>query len=192
VLKENDKVAGLYSELSKYLRIAGNTGLRVSEVLSIKLNQLYDLENNQPIKTLKISKKNLKGGKKENSTVVARYIPLSDELTSYVTNYIKHKSDNDPTTLDYKSKFISVCDERIRQLLDQAIRKYLPNVTGEPISTHSIRKMFAIAAYSIDKNLPVVKELLGHKSLGSTSHYLKSTLLEIDKNTSTTQKAIFN
>jgi integrase len=108
VLKENDKLAGLYSELSKYLRIAGNTGLRVSEVLSIKLNQLYDVENNQPIKTLKISKKNLKGGKKEKSTVVARYIPLSDELTSYVTNYIKHKSDNDPTTLDYKSKFISV------------------------------------------------------------------------------------
>lgn len=189
-----------YGHLERYLKIASITGLRVSEVLSITLSQLYDLENGAPCSTLHIKKANLKCGKKSNSTVAARYIKLPDYFKQYVTELIKHDleqvkslSDDDKNNFNVngklsqewakkigKLKYIKVSDERIRQLLDKCVACNLPDILGDPISTHSIRKMYAVLAYEkSDKSIATVQAMLGHRNISSTGHYLKETICKV-------------
>lgn len=173
----------LYSHLDKYLRLAAISGLRVSEVLTVTLGQLYDFETAQAYSTLTIKKKNLKYGKKSGSTVAARYIKLPDYFKQYIIDYIIRL--DKPTT---STKFITVSDERIRQLLDTAVAKTLPEALGEPISTHSIRKMYAVLAYEkSDKSLATVQAMLGHKNISSTGHYLTETINKVGEITQSVQ-----
>jgi integrase/recombinase XerD len=66
-----------------------------------------------------------------------------------------------------------------RQAADKALRRACAALNLEGVSTHSFRRSFATGALRRGVALPVIKEITGHKSLGSLGHYLDVDEAEI-------------
>jgi len=148
------------------LELFYNTGLRISELVSLKVRDI-DLVT----QTLKVLGK----GNKE------RLLPFGRKCLEALANYKKARSDkivstkinNDFLFLNHRGKGISTRGVR------KIIEKYV--TTGNfprKISPHSIRHSFATHLLESGADLRSIQELLGHASLSTTQKY---THLTIDK-----------
>ncbi len=127
------------------VRFATKTGLRRGELASLKTNDIL-------LKQQMVIVRNGKGEKD-------RSIPLEDSLVIMLEEYLKTKKPTD--------KIFGLADRSITDLIRVWARK--ANVQLHP---HSFRHHFA--EQLIEKGVPikVVKELLGHENLETTSLYL--------------------
>ena len=126
-------------------------GLRLGDVLSMKLNQIHTSEKGY---RLKIKEK--KPGKE-------RDVPMPSELYAYLTEYAISKGRKR--------------DETIFTLTPRAVTKYIKKVTDylglENVSSHSWRKMYALKIYkSTGNDIVAVQQSLLHSSLAVTQRYL--------------------
>jgi integrase len=179
-----------YSELGKYMRLAIISGLRVSEILSIKWSDLMDIGKDGdsiPKNVLTIDRENLKGGKKKKIveesaegdakekkvTISSRRIKLSNSYKEYLIDYAK----NNPI----RGKYITVTDDTIRNNLATAMTKFNPSTYDDTVSSHSFRKFYAVKCYRLSGNdLTATQKMLSHKSVSSTGYYLSATISDID------------
>lgn len=165
---END-FKGITDKLILFLLY--NTGIRRSELLNLKLNQV-DFDK----KSIKVFGK----GKKE------RIIPVSIELIGEIQNYLKCKASLE---VEANSSVLLVTNKG-KQLtvgyIYNVVKKYLSMVsTIEKKSPHILRHTFATHLMSNGADLNAVKELLGHSSLAATQVYTHNNiekLKEIHKN----------
>jgi integrase/recombinase XerC len=147
------------------IRIFYNTGLRLSELVTLK-NSQTDLE----AATLRVLGK----GNKE------RMIPISQELVSDIRCYLKEKplppdgnGQNDQGTLlvNGLGKPLYV------KYAYLAVRKWLSCVTTlNKKSPHVLRHSFATHLMNHGADLNSVKELLGHSSLAATQLYTHNSI----------------
>jgi len=144
------------------LTIFYNTGMRLSELVNIKENQV-DLSNR--------SVKVLGKGNKE------RVIPISHEMAGQLDDYYKQKriqlAQFDPVYL--------LVNEKGKKLYTKyvylAVKKYLGAITTiDKKSPHVLRHTFATHLTNSGANLNSVKELLGHSSLAATQIYTHNTI----------------
>ena len=148
------------------------TGLRVSELVNLKLNNLY-LDSG----IIRVIGK----GKKE------RVIPLGRYATLAITNYIKGARDSiisKKGTTDYL--FLNRSGRHIsRQGLWQLLSKYLKKVMiYKEITPHSLRHSFASHMLEKGADLRVVQTLLGHSDISTTqiyTHINKDRLVKVHK-----------
>ena len=148
------------------LELFYNTGLRISELVSLKIGDI-DLVT----KTLKVLGK----GNKE------RLLPFGQKCVEALENYKKARADKIVSTkintdflfLNNRGKGISTRGVR------KIIGKYVTtgNFPGK-VSPHSIRHSFATHLLESGADLRSIQELLGHASLSTTQKY---THLTIDK-----------
>lgn len=139
-----------------------STGMRLSELVNMKENQV-DLSKNN----LKILGK----GNKE------RLIPMNDELRFAVEQYLherKHKfgSNSAPNLLlTEKGKPLHP------RYVQSRVKYYLSLVTtAQKKSPHVLRHSFATHLMNNGAHLNAVKELLGHSSLAATQIYTHNTI----------------
>jgi integrase/recombinase XerC len=135
-----------------------NTGLRVSELVSLKGSQL-DFANNYV--------KVLGKGNKE------RIIPLQKELLYQLNNYINESrpQQNDFVFTNKNGKALYA-----RQVYN-IVKKYLSLVTTvQKKSPHILRHSFATHLTNNGAELNAVKELLGHSSLAATQVYTHNSI----------------
>jgi integrase/recombinase XerC len=135
-----------------------NTGLRVSELVSLKNSQL-DFANNYV--------KVLGKGNKE------RIIPLQKKLLEQLNNYINETQpqQNDFVFTNKKGKALYA-----RQVYN-IVKKYLSLVTTvQKKSPHILRHSFATHLTNNGAELNAVKELLGHCSLAATQIYTHNSI----------------
>jgi integrase/recombinase XerC len=139
------------------------TGLRISEALSITVNQL----NNDYLI--------IKGkGNKE------RLVPLLKIVKENLVNYLKtvpySVKENDPIFLGEKGKTLqpAVFQKKIRNL-----RRKLG--LAESVTPHAFRHSFATHLLSRGGDLRAIQELLGHASLSSTQKYTKVDITQMLK-----------
>jgi len=148
------------------LELFYSTGIRVSELVSIKTEDLNHAT--QIVKVLG------KGGKE-------RLLPFGRKCSEALAKYIKarieklssSKTNTEFLFLNYRGKDISTRGVR------KVIEKYV--TTGnfpEKVSPHSIRHSFATHLLEGGADLRSIQELLGHASLSTTQKY---THLTIDK-----------
>ena len=143
------------------LLIFYHTGMRLSEVINLKNNQV-DSSNS--------SFKILGKGNKE------RIVPVSPELISDIKNYQKEKEQHFPSKveqllIDKKGK--PLAPRRVYSI----VRKYLSLVTTiDKRSPHVLRHSFATHLMENGADLNAVKELLGHSSLAATQVYTHNTI----------------
>jgi site-specific recombinase XerD len=131
------------------------TGLRITECLSLKLEDI-DFTNNRLI----VQKG--KGNKK-------RIIPLHNELKGVLQSYIDKWRVKGPSNLLFLT-------ERSGKLSDVYVNKVLRDTVHKlgwkkKITCHLLRHSFASALVKNNVNIVAVKELLGHASLKTTSVY---------------------
>lgn len=138
------------------LELLYSTGVRVSELVNIKLNDI-DLSEE---KILILGK-----GNKE------RYVLFGSKAKEKMLDYLKEKTDDSPYLIvnRYGNK---ITDRGIRKILDSII---LDASLSYKISPHTLRHTFATHMLDSGADIEIVKELLGHESLSTTQIYTHVT-----------------
>ncbi|WP_245741924.1 tyrosine-type recombinase/integrase [Anaerobacillus arseniciselenatis] len=130
-----------------------STGMRISELLGVKVNEL-DLESDMLLL-------------KKTKTKKARVVALRNGFGDVLKHYIKINMLSDCDYLFNKNgKKLSNGD--VRSILNIYIQKAnLPHVT-----IHSIRHSFATYMIDAGASIFIVQQLLGHEFISSTEHYI--------------------
>ena len=143
------------------LQLFYNTGMRLSEVIHLKNNQVNVFNH-----SLKILGK----GNKE------RIVPISPELLAAIKIYREERNG----LIGEKSDFL-LLNEKGKPLYPKQVylivKKYLTQITTiEKRSPHVLRHSFATHLMNNGADLNAVKELLGHSSLAATQIYTHNTI----------------
>ncbi len=143
------------------------TGVRVYELVSIKLNDI-----NSSNHTIKILGK----GSKE------RIVIYGEECATILDKYIK---EGRPKLLKQNNSYLFL-NNHGQKITDRSIRNILNNIILQSslnlhITPHTLRHSFATAMLNKGADLITVKELLGHESLNTTSIYTHVTNEQLRK-----------
>lgn len=144
------------------LELLYDTGVRISELTNIKLNDINAANNS--IKIL---------GKGNKERIVLYGVYLEEILDKYLhdgrLNLLKDKK-NDYLVLNARGSNITT--RGVRMIIDNIIKKACISIHATP---HTLRHTFATHLLNNGADLLTVKELLGHSSLSSTQVYTHIT-----------------
>lgn len=143
------------------------TGLRISEVLALKLNQI-DTDN----KRIKVLGK----GKK------LRTVPINNDVVVLMDNYLTER-DNLKTIVDEDILFLSRNGKQMnRQNTNTNIKKYCKRAGIEKdIHNHSLRHSALTAMSENGMSVAKVQAIAGHSSPSTTSRYLHTSTEDLDE-----------
>lgn len=143
------------------------TGLRISEVLALKLNQI-DTDN----KRIKVLGK----GKK------LRTVPINNDVVVLMDNYLTER-DNLKTIVDEDILFLSRNGKQMnRQNTNTNIKKYCKRAGIEKdIHNHSLRHSALTAMSENGMSVAKVQAIAGHSSPTTTSRYLHTSTEDLDE-----------
>lgn len=149
------------------LELLYSTGLRVSELVNIKIKDI-DI-NEKVIKVL---------GKGSKERIVLYNNHTASSLKKYLSDgyHTFNKLNSGYLILNKDGNKLS--DRYVRSIIDKLVRKAGLNIK---ISPHTIRHTFATDMLEEGADLVTVKELLGHESLNTTSIYTHITNEQIRK-----------
>ena len=160
------------------LRLLYSTGLRVSEALSIKNNDV------------KLEKGYIHIRKSKNGS--ERIVPINASLCGVLQQYASYRNRMPVYNVDSPNSFFFIksdgtyCNAQavykwFRQLLTECGIPYIGNHHGPRV--HDLRHTFAVHAmvkmahnsHDLYSSLPVISACLGHKSLFATEQYVRLT-----------------
>jgi len=135
-------------------------GLRVTEVIDLKLSDLYFKEG-----FIKITGK----GNKE------RFVPIGEVTQEYLTTYIENSRNRVP--IKKKATDIVFLNRRGNQLTRAMIFTIVKNLAvaanlGKNISPHTFRHSFATHLLENGADLRSIQQMLGHESITTTEIYM--------------------
>ena len=142
-----------------------SSGLRVSEVVNLKLN---DIKDNKSLRVVGKGRK-------------VRILPVTDQAYNIIKLWIKNFRKNFLNDQDNNYLFLGV---RGKQLSDREVRRIVKSSTGT--FPHNLRHTFATHILDGGADLRVVQELLGHSDPTTTqlyTHVSKKKLQEKYKRT---------
>lgn len=133
------------------LVVEANTGLRIGDVLSLKLNDIIRDRNRYRFDIVE-----QKTGKKRTFTV-------PDSVYEYLKEYC------DKFEIGYNSIIFPITE----RYMQKHLAKVCDYLGYEHIGTHSFRKMFATKCYEASGNdIELVRRLLQHSSVAVTRRYI--------------------
>lgn len=140
-----------------------STGLRISELLNIKIN---DIDKSGRIF--------IKGkGKKE------RFVYLTNRAQKHIKKYleVRGQSDSPHLFLPYRGKNVHQKAKKVStNYLEERIKKYRELIgLNIPISAHGIRHAFATYLAESGASPVAIQILLGHESLDTTTRYVQAS-----------------
>lgn len=154
-----DEEAGLRNHLIIILML--DYGLRCSEIPQITINDIQWSMNNIIIKKTK--------------THNDRYIPLNQNflilLEKYIVKFRNNSSKYLFTTVNQRKKNLKMNTEEVRRIVRLAFKK--ENIHGYWKGTHSLRRSAASHLFNNTNSFKVVSDILGHKSIESTTSYVR-------------------
>ncbi|HPT87001.1 MAG TPA: site-specific tyrosine recombinase XerD [Bacillota bacterium] len=151
------------------LEVLYATGLRVSELVSLKISDL-----NLEMGYIKCFGK----GSKE------RIVPLGSVASKYVKHYLEHARKFLASSLNEETLFLNHHGHRLtRQGFWKIIKKYAESINLEnDITPHTLRHSFATHLLENGADLRSVQEMLGHADISTTqiyTHLTKSKIKEV-------------
>ena len=139
------------------IRMLYATGLRVSELVNIKLKDIN--ERDRTIKVL---------GKGSKERIVVFGINTKEALDNYLNRGRREVDIHNSDYLFLNKDGNKLSDRYVRKIIDDIIVK---SSIEMHISPHMLRHTFATGMLNNGADLVSVKELLGHESLNTTSIY---------------------
>ncbi len=133
-----------------------SSGLRVSEAVSIKIN---NLDLNEKIGRVIAGK-----GKKD------RLIILSDSLVEHIKNYLKYRKQESEYLFNglFEGEHLSV--RMAQRIVSEAAKKA---GIKKKVFCHALRSSFATHLLESGTDIRVIQTLLGHVSISTTERYTK-------------------
>ena len=174
VLLDNPRPATLNDGIRKFrddaiLELLYGSGLRVSELCNLKLNQIDSKRQ-----LLRIEGK----GRKE------RLVPLSRKSIQCLELWLKNgRPEMIGTEETHDFVFVNM---RCKQITPRDVRRLLDRRSSGPVNPHALRHTFATHLLDGGADLREVQELLGHSDLSSTqiyTHVSKDRLKAVHKRT---------
>jgi len=171
----DEEIVNVFNELKtkrdKALFLVGiSTGLRVSELLSLTVGDIY--KNGQISDWVTVQKKNTKG-KSESKT-----LPIPADIKSFLHDYVK--TTMGPEEALFKSTKDNKAISRIQahKILKKVFGRL--EMTGN-LSTHCWRKAFAHRTHkAMGNQIEKTRVALGHKNLSSTVSYIEVNKEEVN------------
>ena len=153
---DTDKPLGLRDRAIFELMYA--TGLRVSEVVDLRLDQLHLAMN-----LLQVTGK----GDKE------RLVPISPQATQWVDRYLQEARPKLLKRVQPKNVFVNFHGGPMtRQGICKNLKAYIASIGIEKdVTPHTLRHSFATRLLENGADLRVVQELLGHSDISTTQIY---------------------
>lgn len=141
-----------------------DTMLRASDLLALKVIDVTDHDGN-PVDELNVRQK-----KTGNTHVVALGEESRNALADWILASAKNPDDFLFTSIGNRKTGRAISREQYGNL----VKQWATHARLDPKkhSTHSMRRTKSAAIYEQTKNLAACQHLLGHKSIGSTAHYL--------------------
>ena len=139
-----------------------SSGLRVSECLNLKIN---DLDFNE-----KIGKVILGKGKKD------RYFILSENLLKSLKEYLNNRNNHSEHIFTGKNGHLSI---RMAQKIVNSTAKKAE--IKKRVFCHALRSSFATHLLEAGTDIRVIQELLGHVDLSTTQRYTKVSTEQLKK-----------
>ena len=157
---EKNKIVALRNRAM--LEVLFSTGMRISELLNFKLNQID-----------KSGKIFIRGkGKKE------RFVYLTHRAQKHLANYLDTRTDSSPFVfVPYSGSHAKDKNKKICPVYLQRKIKQYREILGIniPLSAHSIRHGFATYLAESGANPAAIQILLGHESLDTTTRYVHAS-----------------
>ncbi len=163
-LAELDMIKGRQTWVVRYMLVdlAIYTGLRVGEIASLKIGDLF-LTGNDPYLIVR----NGKGNKR-------RTVYMDKELRSHIKKFIDYKKKSLKQSIDDNAPLFTGREEThsppitLMKSFKQAIVK---SGIRKDLSIHSARHTYATFLLNDTKNLKYVQKQLGHANISMTAHY---------------------
>ncbi len=157
---EKDKKVALRNRA--ILEVLFATGLRISELINIKINQV-DKEG----KVFVLGK-----GKKE------RFVYLTPRSLEHLNNYLKVRNEESPYLfIPYRGLNSKIKNKKLStNYLQERIKRYREYLDiNIPASAHSLRHGFATYLAESGASPAAIQILLGHESLDTTTRYVHAS-----------------
>jgi len=171
---------GKYSLRNKTLFIVGiNTGFRVSELLSLKVNDVQPFTKITDY--LIVKRANMKGN------YCGRTVMLNEMSKEYLEQYLNNFKKMygvlpDKNFYLFKSQKTSNKAISRRQATKVLKDVYHDNELTGTLATHAMRKTFAKNVNELlDKDITKTQLALGHKNVSSTQRYLSFDINEVNQ-----------
>ncbi len=132
-----------------------NTGIRVSELVSLTLQDINLTERNGSQNYSYIVIRSGKGGK-------YREIPLNLQAKKALEDYLSIRQSN------HERVFVGQRGPLRRESIDKIIKKYCELAGIDDISCHILRHTFCTRLMQEGAQIPVVSKLAGHSSISTT------------------------
>lgn len=139
-----------------------SSGLRVSEAVSMKINDL-DLEEKMGI---------VRSGKGKKD----RNIILSRTLVEDLKAYFSARNDQNPYVFSIKDRHIST--RQAQRIVNEAARRA---DIKKRVFCHALRSSFATHLLEAGTDIRIIQELLGHSNLATTQRYTKVSREQLKK-----------
>jgi integrase/recombinase XerD len=161
-----------------------NTGLRISELLTLHWRQL--VRNGEPTPLLEVSRRFLKGGRgPARKQVCSRRVPLDAAAAAAIREFAFARFGSGPVDRDAvvfasRKRYPGVLSRRQAHTIisEAALRAGL----AEGVAPHSLRRAFARDVYAAtNHDLVATQTILGHASPLTTARYLRPRQEELDQ-----------
>lgn len=154
------------------LEVLFSTGMRVSELVSLNIDQLNFREIEKNIKADKSFELNIygKGGS-------SRTIYFSPRSLYWITKYLETRKDSDkPLFVNYRSPSSDASKRLTVRSVDRMVAR-CTRLAGLPVlaTPHTLRHSFATDLLFQGAGLREVQEFLGHKNISTTQIYTHLT-----------------
>lgn len=141
-----------------------DTMLRASDLLRLLTGDVTDHHGNV------VSEINIRQKKTNRGHLVALSPETRDSLADWILHSGKKADDYLWTSIGNRKTRPHLTREQYANLVKQWA--YLARLDPKRHSTHSMRRTKSAVIYDKTQNLAACQHLLGHKSIGSTAHYL--------------------
>ena len=141
-------------------------GLRLGEVAGVRLGD-FDLSERKGVLRVQCGK----GGR-------FREVPLNKTARFAISEYLQVRpnlSGVDYLFVSQKGTLLS------KRAIFDIVKKYLRMIGSGDNTVHSLRHLFATSLYNKHKDIVLVKEALGHKSIQTTLRYARKSKAEVQQ-----------
>lgn len=159
------------------------TGFRAKEILSFRVQHVWNFKTGQPKQSVALDRRFMKGGKAKRTYVQSRTVAMPPVLRKEIDRYLRlwpvvyqaqpHRLDFLFSSTHRGRGVLGLNCNSFNRIVKEIYSEAVPDGDPNGVSTHSLRKRWCQKIYYQTKHdIRATQEMMGHRALTSTQKYL--------------------